>query len=273
MRFNRARASMAWVRVSALAPIEMLVTDMQGHQGTAHQSLRTIATGLMPQITATDYHVTSLLIPTFLNYTLRYPNTRGKLALQLAAERGDICTVNALADLGLPSLITEGHHIGYICPTLTPTAITTLLSNKYFPVDTHVTLDRTPLYIAARDNPTAVRCLLEYGGDVNAATYPAQETPLMQASKYDEPHVIRILLADEETDANERDLYGRAPPYFAARRGCVNATAALLEHRGLMWNSGLPILVAAPFIALLSRLHVGGANWRWPGCCQQDMML
>ncbi|RPA88411.1 ankyrin, partial [Choiromyces venosus 120613-1] len=175
-------------------------------------------------------HLAGLLMPTFLNYTLRCPNTQGKLALQLAAERGDIGTVNALVDLGLPSLITEGHHISYICPTLTPTAIITLLSNKYFSVDARDTLGRTALYIAARDNPTAVRCLLSHGGDVNAATYRARKTPLMRASKSNEPDVIRILLADEETDVNGQDLYGRAPLYFATDHGCVNATAALLEY-------------------------------------------
>ncbi|RPA96387.1 hypothetical protein L873DRAFT_1239166 [Choiromyces venosus 120613-1] len=58
-------------------------------------------------------------------------------------------------------------------------------SNKYFPVHARDILGRTPLYTAARDNPTAVRCLLEHGGDVNTATYRAQETPLMQTSKYD----------------------------------------------------------------------------------------
>ncbi|RPA96304.1 hypothetical protein L873DRAFT_1811401 [Choiromyces venosus 120613-1] len=126
----------------------------------------------------------NLLTPTLLKYTLRDPNTRGKRALHLAAERGNIGSVKALVDLGLLSLITRGHHLSYICPNLTPIAINTLLSSDYFSVNAVDALRQTPLFIAARDNPMAVKCLLGHNAYINAVT-KALETPLMRASQCD----------------------------------------------------------------------------------------
>ncbi|RPA89946.1 ankyrin [Choiromyces venosus 120613-1] len=181
----------------------------------------------------------NLLTPTLLKYTLRDPNTRGKRALQLAAERGNIGTVKALVDLGVPSLITRGYHLSYICPNLTPTAINTLLSSDYFSVNAVDTYRQTPLFIAARDNPMAVKCLLGHNAYINAATR-ALETPLMWASHWDQVEVVRMLLANEKTDVNKRDLLGRSALFLAASLGCVKAKEASPEDPRVNANQGVP---------------------------------
>ncbi|RPA95251.1 ankyrin [Choiromyces venosus 120613-1] len=181
----------------------------------------------------------NLLTPTLLKYTLRDPNTRGKLALQLAAERGNTGTVKALVDLGVPSLMTRGHHLSYICPNLTPTAINTFLSSDYFSVNAVDTSGQTPLFIAARGNPMAVRCLLGHNADTNTVT-GGLETPLMRASRCDQAEVVRMLLANVKTDVNKWDLLGYSALYWAASLGCVKATAALLEDPRVNANQRVP---------------------------------
>ncbi|RPA94082.1 hypothetical protein L873DRAFT_1481629 [Choiromyces venosus 120613-1] len=88
----------------------------------------------------------NILTSIFCNLALSDPNTLGKRAFQLAAKSSDIEMVKSLMAISLPTHILNGHHIGYICPSLTPTEINTLLSVDHFSVDARDTLGRTPLY-------------------------------------------------------------------------------------------------------------------------------
>ncbi|RPA96324.1 ankyrin [Choiromyces venosus 120613-1] len=182
-----------------------------------------------------SHRLAGLLLPTLSNFTLVYADTRGQRALQLAAERGDIAAIKSLIDLGVTTAMAKGNHIYHICPSLTPTAINTLLSTDHFSINARDLCGRTPLFFAAADNPVAVECLMSFGADVNVKG-GNNETPLIIATQHNASDVIRILLTDAKIDINDKDFEGRTALYWAAEMGYVEATAALLEDERIDVN-------------------------------------
>ncbi|RPA96396.1 hypothetical protein L873DRAFT_1602780, partial [Choiromyces venosus 120613-1] len=65
-------------------------------------------------------------------------------------------------------------------------------------------------------------------------------TPLIRASQHDQAEIVRMLLAKEKTDVNQRDLLGLSALYWAASMGYVKATAALLEDPRVNANQQVP---------------------------------
>jgi ankyrin repeat protein len=107
---------------------------------------------------------------------------------------------------------------------------------------------QTALMIVARTNRVeAARALIDAGADVNGAEAWRGQTPLMWAAAQGQPGMIRLLLEsgaepDVRSTANAwarqvsgepRRMYrptgGLSPLLFAAREGCADCVAALLE--------------------------------------------
>jgi ankyrin repeat protein len=151
---------------------------------------------------------------------------------------------------------------------------------------------QTALMIVARTNELeAARLLLEAGADVNRAETWRGQTPLMWAAAQSQPGMIRLLiehgaLPDVRSMANEwrqvsaetRRMYrptgGLSPLLFAAREGCADCVAALLDG-GANPDFANPKNVT-PLIMALDNAHMdaarvlieAGANvnkWDWWG--------
>ncbi|HUF71910.1 MAG TPA: ankyrin repeat domain-containing protein [Gammaproteobacteria bacterium] len=152
---------------------------------------------------------------------------------------------------------------------------------------------QTPLMIVARTSKVeAAKLLIDAGADVNRAERWRGQTPLMWAAAQGQPGMIRLLLEsgaepDVRSAANEwprqvsgepRRMYrptgGLSPLLFAAREGCTECVAALLEG-GANPDFANPDNVTALFIAIdnghmdAARVLIeAGANvnkWDWWG--------
>ena len=107
---------------------------------------------------------------------------------------------------------------------------------------------QTPLMVIARTNKVeAAQLLLAAGADVNRAETWRGQTPLMWASAQGQPAMIRLLLEHgaepdvrafandwpRQVSAESRRMYrptgGLTPLLFAAREGCAECVAALLD--------------------------------------------
>jgi ankyrin repeat protein len=152
---------------------------------------------------------------------------------------------------------------------------------------------QTPLMVVARTNKVeAAKLMIEAGADVDRAERWRGQTPLMWAAAQGQPGMIRLLLEagaepDVRSTANEwprqvsgepRRMYrptgGLSPLLFAAREGCAECVAALLEG-GADADFTNPDNVTPLFIAIdnghmdAARVLIeAGANvnkWDWWG--------
>lgn len=85
------------------------------------------------------------------------------------------------------------------------------------------------------DNANAVRFLLELDADVNALN-SERETPLMQAVRYGDLRVIKILLEQENVDLYARNRYGYTTLHIATIDGQLGAVNLLLSSGRLDIN-------------------------------------
>lgn len=152
---------------------------------------------------------------------------------------------------------------------------------------------QTALMVVARSNKLeAAELLIEAGADVNRAETWRGQTPLMWAAAQSQPAMIRLLLehgaepdvrafANEwprQVSAESRRMYrptgGLTPLLFAAREGCADCIAALLDG-GADPDFANPKNLT-PLVMAIDNAHMdaakvlieGGANvdkWDWWG--------
>jgi ankyrin repeat protein len=85
------------------------------------------------------------------------------------------------------------------------------------------------------DNANALRFLLELGADVNALN-SERETPLMQAVRYGDLKVIKILLEQDHVDLYAKDRYGYTALHIATINSQLRALNLLLSSERLDVN-------------------------------------
>jgi ankyrin repeat protein len=129
----------------------------------------------------------------------------------------------------------------------------------------------TILAIAAfKDEPDAVKLLLEAGAKVDAPSGKYQVTPLMLAMQENNPRVVPILL-EAGADIEAKDVDGWTPTIWAAHRDSLNAFRALTEEKSPKLDvldkegwSALTMAVRRASRNMIERLIEHGAKWSEP---------
>lgn len=100
----------------------------------------------------------------------------------------------------------------------------------------------TPIYIAVRFKfVTIVKTLLKTNGiDVNVASTPALETPLLTATFLGYTNIVKMLVNSQKDniDVNKTNRSGEAPLYWATRKGFYEIVKILLGHDRIDVNHG-----------------------------------
>ena len=185
------------------------------------------------------YHGHAELVGLFLDQGMDVNHLNGKkdTALLWAARWGHNSIVNALIDRG---------------------------------ADPEVKNDKgsTALYWAVRyEHSKTVELLLKKGkANPNTTRKLGLVAPLVVASAYGNNEIVKLLLAHPNCDVNIRIRGGEIPIHHAAREGCEDVMATLLEHGATLDDKDelgdTPLLLAAQngHIELVYKLITLGAN-------------
>ena len=126
----------------------------------------------------------------------------------------------------------------------------------------------TALYWAVRyEHSKTVELLLKKGkANPNTTRKLGLVAPLVVASAYGNNEIVKLLLAHQNCDVNIRIRGGEIPIHHAAREGCEDVMATLLEHGATLDDKDelgdTPLLLAAQngHIELVYKLITLGAN-------------